>query len=101
MMNNSTGSPPDSRRNAGIFLTGRGRVFFAGAEGLLIFCALNQCSPTATPWAQIFPHSRASRQLQRFSMSTELWMTSEPRKVIPSACTTPRSNGGAQYELVT
>ena len=75
MMNSSAGSPATSRWSAENFLAGAVDAdAFADdrLEAASDFCPLNQCNPTATPWAQIFPHSRASRQLQRFSMSISL-----------------------------
>jgi len=35
-------------------------VAAAAVAAVSCFCAFNQCKPTATPCAQIFPHSRAS-----------------------------------------
>ena len=104
MRNNSAGSPDAARWSADIFLDGAGGTlamdrFGAGAASGC--CAFNQCNPTATLCAQIFPHCRESRQLQRFSMSTPSLMTIEARKESSPACTTPRSNGGSQNELST
>ena len=61
----------------------------------------NQCKPTATECAQIFPHCRESRQVQRFSMSDALLITSPERYEFASACTTPLSTGAVQFELST
>ena len=97
--NSSAGSPDAARSSDGFFFATGFTIGGTGAAAF--FCASSQCNPTATPCAQIFPHCRASRQVQRFSISIPFWMTIEARMELPSACTTPRSSGGAQYELTT
>src|SRR6185436_7966630 len=100
MMNSSAGSPEADRWSADGFLAGNPDAERAGGTGSAC-CDFNQCNPTATPCAQILPHSRASRQLQRFSISMLLLMTIEARKEASPDCTTPRSNGASQQELST
>src|SRR5205085_12131376 len=99
------GSPAGSRCNADDLLDCAGVEEAAGervpAGAMPAFCVCNQCNPTATPCAQIFPHSRASRQVQRFSISTGLLMTIEARKEVSPDCTIPRNSGGAHCELST
>src|SRR5262249_30867561 len=50
---------------------------------------------------QIFPHSRASRQVHTFSMSIGPLITKPARKEVSPACTIPLSKGGDQSELST
>ena len=113
-MNNSAGSPsgsrrsgvPEAPRDGGVFVevvggaAGVPRVPLAwGAAGGC--CAFIQCKPMATEWAHIFPHSRESRQVQRFSMSMGPWIRRPARKEVSPVCTTPRNRGGCQFELRT
>src|SRR6266851_2443690 len=104
MINNSAASPLGARTRterlfAGALGAGEPEEARADAGLTAACCPFSQCRPTPTAWAQIFPHSRASRQPQRFSISVSLFTTRDARKDISPDWTTPRSSGGVQLEL--
>ena len=107
--NSSAGVPSVVRRNEEAFSGTSWEDFGDAGEALrppdLASAAgcrlLSKCNPTATECAQIFPHSRDSRQVQTFSMSMGPLMTSPARKEVSPVATTPRRSGGDQLELRT
>ena len=66
-------SPNESKRVPDEVLLSLGRTGFSTGAGS------RQASPTASEWAQIFPHARDSWQVQMFSISLALRMRSPAR----------------------